>query len=225
VYKRQLEKGDPLGTVWGDEIWGNLHFAVIKSDNVPRLKDCNSNIVNCFPQVFQLYYKQFLGRSKYFSKGMILFGKNRLKNGNEKNASAFEPYLGKGWIFGKWNVADKVENVVRGEDGNVRLQKTLFKNQAGECTNPENWYEYEISVTSGIYRIRAKVGDVFLPTWQKVSFESVDAGIFENRAGEFKWTSERVVRVNDGKLSIRIYIDESGEKTSGLSEIVFQKAG
>lgn len=233
LYKRTLEvrkgqklyRSEPIGTVWGDKYWENFHFAVIQSDSVPSYEDCSNNIVNCFPQIFELYYNQPFGKAKHYSKGIVSFGKNSSVNRNEKNASAFETYIGKGWSLGKWNVADKVDYISGKKDGNVRLKKVLFENYAAECRNPENWYEYEIAVPIGIYRIRAKVGDISLQTWQKIEFESIDAGIFENRQGEFKWTSEKVVKVKDGKLTVRIYIDANNKKPAGISEIVFQKAG
>ncbi|MBW6492371.1 MAG: hypothetical protein K0B15_14405 [Lentimicrobium sp.] len=43
-------------------------------------------------------------------------------------------------------------------------------------------------------------------------------------AGEFNWTGERVVKVYDGTLNVRIYTDTENEKVEGLSEIVFQRA-
>ena len=104
------------------------------------------------------------------------------------------------------------------------LGKTLFAGSEAECANPNNWYDYEINVPVGVYRIRAKVGDVTLPTWQKIAFENVEAGVFTRGIGEFVWTSERVVKVKDGKLTIRIFVDENNEKAAGISEIVFQRA-
>lgn len=219
-----LEKGDPIGTIWGDENWGNLHFAVIKSDTIPAFDEINTNIVNCFPQMFELYFKQTTAYSRSFSKGKIQFGKPRFQNGNQKNASPFEIYSGKGWITEKWNTADKVDYAIKNNDGNVRLGKTLFSGSLAECTNPNNWYDYVINVHNGTYRIRAKIGDVILPSWQKIVFNGIESGTFSLKAGEFVWTSEKVVKVTDGKLTIRIFVDDNNEKPAGLSEIVFQKA-
>ena len=221
---QQLLRGEPIGTIWGDENWGNLHFAVIKSAELPSCSEINLNLINGFPQIFELYFKDPAGQSKYFSKGMIYFGKIRSQNGNQKNASAFEIYSGKGWILGKWNVADKVDYVSKGTEGNVRLWKTLFKGYAGECTNPNNWFDYEIVVPNGVYRIRSRLGDVSFPSWQKIEFENIDAGVFDNKVGEYKWTSEKVVKVKDSRLTVRIFVDENDQKPAGLNEIVFQKA-
>jgi len=221
---QKMQMGEPIGTIWGDEIWGHLTFSVIKSDTIPSINNCDDNVVNCFPQIFELYFKQTSEFPKYFSKGRIFFGKIRSQNGDQKNASAFEEYSGKGWILGKWNVADKVDCASKGTMSNVRLGKTLFSGSSAVCINPSNWFDYEINVPVGVYRIRAKVGDVTLQTWQKVVFENVEAGVFTGGIGEFVWTSEKVVKVNDGKLTIRIFVDTNNEKPAGISEIVFQRA-
>jgi hypothetical protein len=221
---QRLQRGELIGAIWGDEIWGHLTLSVIKSDTIPSFQDCSNNVVNCFPQIFELYFKQSDGFSKNFSKGRIFFGKNRSLNGNQKNAIEFEEYSGKGWILGKWNVTDRVDWVAKGNEGNIRLGKKLFEGSAAECTNPNDWYDYEINVQNGVYRIRAKMGDSALPTWQKISFEGIEAGVLSNETGEFKWTSEKAVKVIDGKLTIRIFIDSNNKKPAGISEIVFQKS-
>jgi hypothetical protein len=68
------------------------------------------------------------------------------------------------------------------------------------------------------------MGDINLPTWQKISFEGVDAGIISNEKADFDWTPERIVKVNDGKLTVRIFVDKNNEISAGISEIVFQRA-
>ncbi|HKI89127.1 MAG TPA: hypothetical protein VKA38_08875, partial [Draconibacterium sp.] len=130
----------------------------------------------------------------------------------------------KGWLLGDWNTADKVEWVLKGNQGNVRLRKELFTGTAAKATNPYNYFDYEINVKNGVYRVRAKVGDLFLPSWQKIAFEGLDADTFQLASGEMQWTSEKIVKVKDGKLNVRIFIDEMENKTAGLSEIVFQQA-
>jgi hypothetical protein len=232
LYNRNLEvkkgqkllRGELIGTIWGDENWGHLTFSVIKSDSIPTLKGCEQNVINCFPQMFELYFKQTIAFSKNFSKGRIFFGKISSQNGNQKNTNAFENYSGKGWILGKWNTADKVDYVQKGTDGNVQLRKKMFAGSAAECTNPNDFYDFEINVQNGIYRIRSKMGDISLPTWLKISFEGVEAGIISNEKAGFNWTSEKVVKVNDGKLTVRIFVDPTNEKPAGISEIVFQRA-
>jgi len=221
---QQLVRGEPLGTIWGDDTWGHLHFAVLKNDSVPEYSQRYKNVVNGFPQLYELYFKQSSGYSKRFSKGRLYFGRPRHVNGNQKNLLAFEPYSGKGWLLEKWNPADKVEGVANGTEGNARLGKVLFEGTPAQCRNPENYYEYQINVRNGTYRIRVKVGDLFLPTWQKIEFEGVTAGTLKLDAGGSEWTSERIVQVNDGSLSVRIYIDKENRQIAGLGEIVFQQA-
>ncbi len=221
---QKLMRGEPIGTIWGDETWGHLTFSVIKSDSIPTPENCVQNVVNCFPQMFELYFKQTTAFPKSFSKGRFFFGKISSQNGNQKNTSAYENYSGKGWDLGKWNTADKVEYALKGSEGNVRLSKKLFEGTAAECTNPNDFYVYEINVHNGVYRIRAKMGDISLPTWQKVVFEGIETNEISINAGQFIWTPEKVVKVNDGKLTVRVFVDENNEKPAGISEIVFQKA-
>lgn len=219
-----LIRGELIGTIWGDDIWGHLHFSVVKSDTVPSYNSKYFNAVNCFPQLYELYFGHTYNFNRKFTKGKIVFGRRSNINGNNKNVLAFEEYSGKGWKLGDWNSADRVEWVMKGTNGNARLWKKLFCGEKAECENPANYYEYEINVRNGVYRIRANVGDLELPTWQKVQFEGVTVATYSLAAGELKWTSEKVVKINDGKLTVRICVDEANKKAAGICEIVFQKA-
>ncbi len=220
---QKLARGEPVGTIWGDQIWGHLHFAVVKSDSVPGYNKRYFNLVNFFPQLYELYFpQQYNYRS--FSRGRIYFGKLRSLNGNQKNAGAFEKYLGKGWLIGDWNTADKVEWVLKNDEGNVRLKKVLFEDSRAECRNPDNYFDYVIMVQPGVYRIRARVGDLFQPSWQKIVYNNIAAGTYSLESGEMEWTPEKVVTVNNGKIVVRIFIDEKNRKVAGISELVFQRA-
>lgn len=221
---QKLSKGELIGTAWGDDKWGHLQFVVLKSDSIPAYENRYANSVNFFPQFYELYFQHTYSANKSFTRGKIDFGQPSFSNRNQKNTSAFEEYSGKGWTLGTWNIADKVDHIELGEDGNARLQKTLFSNSGAKSRNPENYYEYQLNVRNGVYRVRAKVGDLVLPSWQKIDFEGVNAATYSLAAGEQKWTSEKVVKVSDSKLSIRIYIDSINNKVAGLSEIVFQRA-
>ena len=220
----KLVRGEPIGTIWGDEIWGHLNFSVVKSDTIPSYDSRNFNAINFFPQLYELYFRQTYSFNRNYTKGKITFGQRRDLNGNEKNLLAFEEYSGKGWKLEQWNPADRVDFISKGEEGNARLSKTIFSGEKASCINPNNWYDYEINVRNGVYRIRAKMGDYILPSWQKVEFEGVPAATYSLQAGELKWTSEKVVRVKDGKLTVRIFVNEKNNTTAGLSEIVFQQA-
>lgn len=221
---QKLLQGELIGTVWGDEKWGHLQMLVVKSDSIPSYKNRFYNSLNFFPQLYELYFSESYSFSKSFTRGIIEFGKGPQYNGNRKNSASYEPYLGKGWLLGKWNKTEKVESVSKGEEGNVRLRKILFLGERAKSTNPENYYDYEVSVPNGVYRIRAEVGDLFLPSWQKIDFEGVTAATYSLEAGEKKWTNERAVKVTDRKLTIRIHIDTKNNKVAGLNEIVFQRA-
>ena len=219
----ELLRGEPIGNIWGDEIWGHLHFAIVQSDSIPTYENRFVNLVNFFPQLYELYFQGSYNLNRTFSKGRISFGQRSDVNGNEKNNLAYEPYSGKGWILGNWNTADKLESVANELEANVRLKKTLFEDENAKCANPNSWFDYELNVRNGTYRIRAKVGDIKQMSWQKITFEGVPAATYSLKEGELKWTNERVVKVNDGKLSIRVFVDENNEKIAGLSEIVFQQ--
>ncbi len=221
---QQVSKGDPLGYAWGDGSWEHLHIAVVKSDSVPDPAGRIKNIVNFFPQLLELYYGEQPLAPVSFSKGQIYFGRPAGVQGNVKNVSAFEDLQGTGWNLGSWNTADKVEWVSSRQTGNARLQKTLFTGEPAQCTNPHDWYEYEIKAREGIYRIRALVGDILQPSWQRIEFEGVAAGTYNLKAGETDWTPEKIVRVTDGKLTVRIYTGDDNE-IAGIGEIVFQQAG
>lgn len=118
---QELEKGDPIGTIWGDGNRENLHLAVVRSETAPTPETADHNIVNFYPQLLELYYGRQPLNSQLFTKGQILFGKPAGPHGNVKNASAYEDYLGMGWILGEWNTTGKVEWITGRQNGNVRL--------------------------------------------------------------------------------------------------------
>lgn len=220
---QKLIKGDVIGTAWGDESWGHVQFVIIYANKVPEFQDCFHNVVNGFPQLFGLYYQHNRFIARTFTRGKISFGRPRALSGNQTNTQEFEIFTGTGWITGKWNPADKVGQVSSGTEGNARLNKVLFEGTPAQNKNPCDYYEYIIAVKNGTYRIRAKVGDVFLQSWQKIEFEGIYAAVKELDAGEFDWTGERIVKVQDGTLNIRIYVDDDNRYVAGISEIVFQR--
>ena len=221
---QEVRYGELLGTVWGDENWGYLQLAVVKSDTIPDYENRYTNCVNFFPQLYELYFKNTFNFTKSFTRGKVDFAQQPQRNGNRKNLLAFEEYAGMGWDLGAWNTADKVMFCARGEQGNARLKKVLFGGSDAECRNPNNYFEYEINVRNGVYRVRAQVGDVEQDSWQKIEYEGFEAATYELAAGELKWTSEKVVKVTDRKLTVRIYVDPDNRKIAGISEIVFQQA-
>ncbi len=221
---QNLMAGELIGTAWGNRNWGHLHFAVIRSDTEPLPENCFHRVVNGFPQVYGLYFPDGRDRRQFFTRGRIHFGLPEYLNGNRKNVQAYENYSGKGWVMGRWNTTDRVEYVTSGTSGNARLKKVLFEGTPAQCRNPQNYFDYQITVRNGTYRIRARVGDLYLQSWQKIEFGGVASVTKSLEAGETDWTGERVVKVTDGTLNVRIYTDPENKKAAGLSEIVFQRA-
>lgn len=219
-----LQRGEIIGTAWGDENWGHLQLALVYSEREPEYKTRYHNCFNFFPQLYYLYYKQTYGISKTFGKGRILFGRAPYLNRNVQNTSGFREFFGKGWLIDRNNLAGRLEWVYKGDEGNVRLAKTLFKKTPAEYTNPDNYYCFNINVQNGVYRIRARIGDIEKKSYQKISFDGVETPYYELPAGQQKWTAEKVVRVTDHKLSVHVYLDGSGKTIAGLSEIVFQQS-
>lgn len=219
-----LVRGELISTAWGDENRGFLHFSVVKSDTVPVFNSKFFNAVNCFAPIYELYFSKSYNYIRNYTKGKISFGFESNLIGDEKNILAFEEYTGKGWLLGSWNIADRVECTSDFNRGNARLQKRLFLNEPAACSNPNNYYDFEINVRNGVYRIRANVGDLEKSSWQKIEFENVTAATLELNAGEYHWTPEKVVKVKDSKLTVRIYVNETNNKPAGISEIVFQQA-
>lgn len=219
---QRILKGEGIGYGWGEGAWNYLRVGAVYSDTIPGFNHRHCNSVNIFPLLLDLYFGRQPVFSHAFTKGQIYLGRSEHLNGNSKNVSAFEEYHGTGWILGRWNTADKVEWVSSRRSGNARLRKVLFRGEPAQCVNPNDWYDFEINVRNGTYRIRALVGDHQLPSWQKIEFEGVAVGTFKRDAGVLDWTNERIVKVHDGKLTVRIYVDD--EHVAGISEIVFQQA-
>ncbi len=219
-----LRRGEAIGTAWGDDNWGHVQIAVVYNDTLPSFSDRFAKVVNFFPQIYELYYRHTYNVTKFFTRGRIDFGRTASVSGDDKNLSAHEKYLGKGWDLGRWSTADKVEAVSRGVEGNARLRKILFQGSKAQAINPGDYFDYEINVRNGVYRVRARVGDLEEASWQRLQFEGIASGTYELKGGEQKWTTEKAVRVEDNKLTIRIFVDPKINKVAGLSEIVFQQA-
>lgn len=52
----QVNKGQFLGYIWGDGRWGHLHFAIKGSKGVPEYKQRYIALLNCFPQLYELWH-------------------------------------------------------------------------------------------------------------------------------------------------------------------------
>lgn len=221
---QDLIRGDVIGTAWGDKSWGHTVVSVVKPGAEPLPGEDPSHVINAFPHWFELYFQKGESMSRFYTRGRVTFGRPAWVNGNRKNTGSYNKFTGKGWLLGRWNPADRVEWETHGENGVARLSKTLFEGTPAQCTNPLEYYEYVINVRNGTYRIRAKVGDINKPSWQKIEYEGVSAGTKSLDAGEQEWTAEWAVKVTDGTLNIRIHYDAENLRVAAISEIVFQQA-
>lgn len=219
---QRVVKGEQLAHAKGAVEWSTLRFSVVMRPSPPEYRNRFAGQLNIFPQLLELYYGQQPGFVTHFTKGQIFFGRGNRSYGHANNISAYENHLGMGWVIGSWNITDRVEWVNQRRGSNARLRRHLFAGEAGESANPVDYFDYQISVRNGVYRVRALVGDYQEASWQRIEFEGVSGGTFSREAGDMVWTSERVVRVTDGTLTVRIYVDDI--KPAGISEIVFQEA-
>ena len=69
----------------------------------------------------------------------------------------------------------------------------------------------------GLYEVKALVGDIASPSWQQVSLNGVDAGVYDLKAGRYAWTPTK--QIEDGRLAARFVL--RGDDVAGLSELLF----
>src|SRR5690606_29359349 len=55
---QKLVRGQVIGSAWGDKKWGHTVISVIKPETEPTTDDCISAVINCFPQLYGLYFQQ-----------------------------------------------------------------------------------------------------------------------------------------------------------------------
>ena len=102
----------------------------------------------------------------------------------------------------------------------ARLSKIMHQQTLHPARNPQDWFDFEIAVENGTYRVRVEAGDHYAATWQRVEFEGVEAGTFGLPRGELRWTEEKRVTVRDGRLTVRIHLRDD-RTPAGLRKLVF----
>ncbi len=213
-----VKRGQKLGYIWGDNRWGHLHFT-IGAWGAPPAHQKYEYAIAAFPLLYELWYGDLHARPRQWSYGAWTFARPRAINGNVKHMGAFNELLGYGWILGDWCPAAKVppdkEDVL-----SALPSKTLFAGTSAAATNPQDHYDFEIAVPHGRYALQALLGAANLATWQRVFFEGVAAGTYDLEPSAFAWTPERIVRVGDGRLTIRLHLRDA-TTPAGLSEIMF----
>lgn len=210
---QKVARGDKLGYIWGDFRWGHLHFAVVgHSDAPPSYSNRYRNLLNAFPQLYELSHGNLDPIPRRWERGQFEFTRQYWLNGNRRRLSAFDDIVGYGWLLGSWCAAGKVETSHNGRttspDQSAILRKRMHAGTAHPAENPNDYFDFEVAVQNGAYRIMAEVGDVYSDTWQAIEFEGMKAGTYTLRAGPPRWTPEQIVTVNDGRLTIRIHLKD-----------------
>ena len=220
----KVERGKALGYIWGDGIWGHLHFAVVGRGGAPGFSDRYRYLLNAFPALYELWHGDLNPRSRKHTQGDWIFDRNKAANGNRKYLGAYNPLLGYGWQVADFCPALKVEpgpeRDIHHLDTSARLRKTLFEGTPAAAENPHNHYVFQIDVEAGVYEVQVRVGDRDLPTWQKLSINNTDLGTFE-RAPGFTWTPLEHAKAPEGKLLLRV--DLQAKQLAAVSAINFRK--
>lgn len=228
---QRVQKGQKLGYIWGDWRWGHLHFAVRLSKQTPTMDTRYDDLLNCFPQCYELWHGDLTPRRRVWPSGdWRFFSRNYWEIRNRKLLDAFDPLSGRGWDLDFGCAASRVE-----ADGNrqeqppplmqgARLRQVLHAGTAAECVNPTDRYVFRVCVPNGRYLVRVVVGDPALPTWQHVDFNGVDAGVFDLEAGRFCSSCEVQTIVDDGELRCT-FQQRDRETISAVCELHFVRVG
>lgn len=220
---QKVGKGELLSYIWGDHVWGHLHFAIVYRTDTPGYKDRYKTLLNIFPQLYELYSGNLGPVLRVRKEGRFTFGHRKETCRNFKRLDAFNPLTGYGWKLGKWCVAQRVEEAESDSGGNARLWHKLHSGTKAESENRQAFYEFEVAVENGRYVVSAVVGDSFLPSSQKVSFEDVPARTYAIRkGGSYKKTDDHEIQVADGRLTVRLELPDE-EKCAGIKELHFKK--
>ena len=218
----EVNKGQILSHIWGDNRWGHLHFAVVKREDMPDYEDRYTSTIGFFPQMFELYNGSLELKTKLFTEGNFEFGQFRWLCDNSQKLDAFNTNVGFGWNLGRWSKTGKVERVRSAKGGNARLWKTLHQGTPAASTNPENFYEFSIQVENGLYQVDLVIGDLELPTAQIVMIENKNLGIYRLLPGDFKPLSQESISVEDNLLTIRLELVDPNI-CAGISQLSFVK--
>jgi hypothetical protein len=220
---QRVARGQRLAHIWGDWRWGHLHFAVLGCGEPPPFKDRYRHVLNCFPQLYELWQGSLDVLPPPVTSGEFRFAAEYWRNGNRRRLHAFSDTIGYGWLLGAWCTANKVEASFP-NDGtrpgeSARVRKVMHSQTRFPAVNPNDWCDFEVAAPNGVYRVKAEVGDAYTATWQRVAFEGVEAGVFELPSGELRWTPELKVRVRDGRLTVRLMFQDQG--IAAIRELLF----
>lgn len=215
---QHLDKGELIGYIWGDHNWGHLHFSVVHGNEPPEYSYRYQNLLNFFPQVYQLWYGDLNPHPKVWTKGDFIFGGDYWKVECRQHNCAYDDIVGYGWLLEPWCTADSVELTL----DNVRLSRILFKGTAAEAFNPELNYIFSIRVEDGTYLLEALVGDNEFYSWQDIYINDIPVGVFDLPANKYKWTEKKIVKSKDGKIDVKLLLKDN-HSIAGIKEIRFEK--
>lgn len=220
---QKIKKGELLSYIWGDNVWGHLHFAIVYRTDTPAYGDRYTNLLNFFPQLYEIHFTDLAPIQKARTEGQFTFGHKKETCKNFQRLNEYSELTGYGWKLGKWCVAQKVEDAEADFGGNARLKRILHAGSEAESKNPESFYDFEVAVENGLYLVSARVGDTFEASSQKVYFEDTDAGSFEiQEAGRYEKTKDFEIQVSDNKLTVRLELMDH-EKCAGINELNFKR--
>ena len=220
----RVTRGQVLGTIWGDGLWGHLHFSVVHRSEAPPFPDRYRCALNCWPGLYELWNGSLNPAPVRRTHYDLRFGRVKGLSGNYKLADAYAPVRGIGWLIDDWCTAGRVETYPSGEEeGYACLRRTLFRGTPAEATNPADAYTFVVDVEPGQYEVRAQVGDCYNPSWQRVEINGTDAGTFGLAKGETAWTEPHHVEAAQNRLHIRLHL---GDETThaGLCRLIFDRA-
>jgi len=128
------------------------------------------------------------------TSGNFHFANQYWEDGNTQRLSAWSDVLCYGWQLGDWCAAGKVEHSLPDEGGrpfqSARLSKIMHTQTGQPARNPHDWFDLEVAVEDGTYRVRAELGDFYAATWQQIEFQGTDASTFELPREVLTWTEE-----------------------------------
>ena len=219
---QKVKKGDLLSYIWGDGVWGHLHFAVVHRTDTPGYEDRYKNLLNIFPQLYELQNKSLTPIKPVRKGGQFAFGMRKQDCRNFKKVDEFNELTGYGWKIGDWCIAQKVEDVEADWGCNARLRKTLHAGSKAACENQQSYYDFEVAVENGYYLVNATLGDAFEPSGQKLFFENTEAGTYEVGKGTYEKTKDFKVQVTDNRLTVRLQLLDN-QDYAGIRELNFRQ--
>ena len=217
---QRVIKGQIVGYIWGDGKWGHLHFAAVRREEQPGYRDRYDNLLNCFPQLYELWHGDLHSRQRHRTEGEFRFDKPYWLEGYSSPAYAYDAIVGYGWRLGRWCAAGRIEG---DNEPNGRLRKVLHQGTPAETINPSDYYDFEVEVQPGRYSVRLNVGDQEHATWQRVSVEGVNIGTYSLTKNELQWTPETVIPIRDGRLTVRLHIKDDNSRYAAVQRIQFQR--